>query len=610
MNEELAKSIAKAVMDALNNQKKNDEEDKIRSNQEQQIGRLSEKRTKAQKKGIAIHAVQLGNNVKAADLYGINEKTVRRYIAKYLNETEVKENQQKEQKYRPQQPGMEEKVVRWIEDQREKKKIINLKDIKQKAQEFKEKYDFKASNGWFQRFAKRNNLSLRTPTHVIQSCGSKVFEELQIFYEQIFDFRVKMAKQQKSILFINADETPLQINFKNKTYDFKGTKQISIKGIKNMRTRFTALLMVNSEGSVFPPLIIAKGNYKKKVINKFPDHCLIVQNDNSWITEDLYLLYLRSTLGNLTYDKNKQQICFIHDRCSSHLGVAVSKYLKSIGVQEFLIPAGATSLSQVLDVVVNKPVKSRIHSSFQKWVNNQENTSDSMLNPQVQDYTYFLLDSLNQLKKDSIINGWKTCGITNNLDGSENYLINKNITNQQELNQFLETLFHQSIQESDQDLLEHINSEQMVQTFEIAKDKENSLQDNRQNSNSTETFSNNQMEVEYTIDQLQADQKVNRDNSSLNDQKSVDNEEDQIVSDYEDEENIHVYSTLNIEIDSRINTPKVNINAFQDEYIYLYLFICNGLILVQIFKNIPFNQIYINSYLKKLKLNNKNKKRE
>ena len=84
----------------------------------------------------------------------------------------------------------------------------------------------------------------------------------------------------------------------DKTYDFKGEKEISVKGTSGAKKRITVLLTVSSNGWKYPPYIIFKSKNKcKKQKNDYPSYCIIRENENGWMTDNLFI-------GNILYYKN------------------------------------------------------------------------------------------------------------------------------------------------------------------------------------------------------------------------------------------------------------------------------------------------------------------
>ena len=72
-----------------------------------------------------------GNKSEAARIHKIHESTVRKYIAEMKNEKEVVDFSKKKTEKRKRKgkfPEIEEKVFKWILDQREKKLIVRLSD--------------------------------------------------------------------------------------------------------------------------------------------------------------------------------------------------------------------------------------------------------------------------------------------------------------------------------------------------------------------------------------------------------------------------------------------------------------------------------------------------
>jgi len=86
---------------------------------------------------------------------------------------------------------MEERLIIWIKDQRTLKLAVSMKDICSKAKEVvaeiypQDKELFQASNGWFDKFIDRNNLSRRTPTHIIQQIRDNALQEIKDYLKEI-----------------------------------------------------------------------------------------------------------------------------------------------------------------------------------------------------------------------------------------------------------------------------------------------------------------------------------------------------------------------------------------------------------------------------------------
>ncbi|CAG8754052.1 18445_t:CDS:2, partial [Racocetra fulgida] len=132
------------------------------------------------------------------------------------------------------------------------------------------------------------------------------------------------------------------------------------------------------------------------------------QKPNAITEQKQSLLTLDAFKGHLT-DKVKEKCA----ECNMFMGV---------------IPEGLTSLVQPFDVSINKPFKDRLREKWRTWMTNGEfqltrggNFKKPVYNLMCQWIVYAWEDIPSELVKKS----FKKCGIMNELDGSEDYLMYK-----------------------------------------------------------------------------------------------------------------------------------------------------------------------------------------
>ncbi|XP_013164004.1 PREDICTED: tigger transposable element-derived protein 6-like isoform X2 [Papilio xuthus] len=230
---------------------------------------------------------------------------------------------------------VEECVLKWLKQCRDKKITIGGPILQEKAQQFAVELGhekFRASNGWLQNFKKRNEIVFR------KICGESVNETV------CDDWKDKLAELTAGYDpedIFNADETGLFYKcLPDKTLSFKGDE---CNGGKNSKLRLTVLLGTNCTGTYkLKPLII--GKYKKprcfKNVNNLPTD--YTSNHNAWMTSNAFSNWLQS-LDKEMKKKNKKIIMFI-DNCTAHGEIPK---LKNIKIK--YLPPNTTSKLQPLD---------------------------------------------------------------------------------------------------------------------------------------------------------------------------------------------------------------------------------------------------------------------
>lgn len=137
-------------------------------------------------------------------------------------------------------PAMEESLASWISEERKQGIPVSASHIKARAEDLLSKSDgatnFKASNGWLERFTKRYKVVNRSVTSVGQKVPDNARELCHCFFK--FHESVIGGIELKNIG--NMDETPMYFDLpQNKTYDFKGVKHVTGQPA---RTSFDTLL--------------------------------------------------------------------------------------------------------------------------------------------------------------------------------------------------------------------------------------------------------------------------------------------------------------------------------------------------------------------------------
>lgn len=237
-------------------------------------------------------------------------------------------------------PLLEKALVEWLQLMRSSNTPIDGNFLKEKAKTFAEKMDievdFKASNGWFEKFKDRHGLSFK------KLCGESADVDLGCVngWRQ-GQLKRLVEKYQPNDIF-NADETGLYYKlFPDKSLVFKG--EGNGHGGKRSKQRLTALLAANMTGTEkLPLLIIGKSANPRcfKGVKTLPT--AYKNNQKAWMTGVLFEEWVRKLDRKMA--ANKRKILMIIDNCTAHPVIA---NLKAIQL-EFL-PPNVTAVLQPLD---------------------------------------------------------------------------------------------------------------------------------------------------------------------------------------------------------------------------------------------------------------------
>jgi len=138
----------------------------------------------------------------------IDESYVRRWVKEQLSEEEIKAILKKVKITKSKQrfPEMEDELMVWFKQERNKKVTVTGKrmkekaleifsDMKKRAEEGEKKLDkykygnFNGSNGWFRKFLKRKNVSRRIATHIASKMCENYSDEIIKFLGRIKKLR-------------------------------------------------------------------------------------------------------------------------------------------------------------------------------------------------------------------------------------------------------------------------------------------------------------------------------------------------------------------------------------------------------------------------------------
>ena len=385
------------------------------------------------------YALAINNNVKAAEKFNVSEWTIRYWKSNIENLKKASKKKEKITLHKG-KPLSKETIetdlhlLEFIKINRKYGIPITTFSVKIELLKFRPDLSKLTPNGLYEyiyRFMSRNNLSLRTPGHIGQLLPT---DTKNVIINYIMELRktIKEGGYDEGNI-INMDETPLYLNMiPNKVISQKGEKNVVVRTQNQEKIRVTCLLSICADGDKLPPYIIFKGkNSNNKAFNKLKNNLYIKTNkifinfnNNAWSTTELMLDWIDKVY--LAYIK-KDPLCgeglLIIDKASSHISEEVIEKCTGNLMDLSILPAGTTSIMQPLDISINKKFKNYIR---EKYINHCIKNNVTFAKVEKEDIINWIGDIWYDdtiISKNIIYNSFKVCGLSNNINGTEDHLI-------------------------------------------------------------------------------------------------------------------------------------------------------------------------------------------
>ena len=327
---------------------------------------------------------------------------------------------------RCQWPELEDKLVNWIEDQRQCGYIVTRNMIRMKALAMIDELNitgFQASNNWCTRFLRRNNLALRQKTKIAQKLPEDQEEKIVNFHCFVLNCRKKANHELVNIG--NMDETPVWFNMPSaRTVNTRGEKSVSITTTGHEKSLFTVVLSCLADGTKLKPMIIFKRKTKPK--EKFPPGVVVHHHPKGWMDTDGMKLWIQKVWSSRPGGLLRQRSLLVWDAFRVHLADPVKRALRQTNTDVAVIPGGLTSVLQPLDVCLNKPFKDRVRERWTTWIVEGEKSLTPAGNVRAASLTTvasWVLEAWRDLPEEMVARSFKKCGISNSTDGTEDDML-------------------------------------------------------------------------------------------------------------------------------------------------------------------------------------------
>jgi len=294
-------------------------------------------------------------------------------------------------------------LVRWISDSNNRRIGLSGPLIQEKARKLASELgisDFKASNGWLDKFRKRTNI-------VYKTFSGERGDVNQTIVDNWKERLPSLCEGYAPCDIFNMDETGLFYKQgKLKSFCVSGT---DLAGGKRAKDRITVALCASMTGEKLKPLVIGKSRnprcFSRINVDSLP--VTYTFNKKSWMNSHLYEEWLSGV--NKQMRCQKRNILIFVDNAPSHPHVTLSN------VMVVFLPPNTTSVIQPMDQGIIQTMKLKFYQQqSQRIIREMDNTSLSgselLKKITVLDTIYWISRAWNSVDTSTIIKCFNKCG--------------------------------------------------------------------------------------------------------------------------------------------------------------------------------------------------------
>lgn len=376
----------------------------------------------------AIEYAESSNNCAAAREFDVSEKMIRDWRKKRDDIFSARNSLKKIRHNDSPYSVLETDLNEWVLKHRGEGCIITRTNIRMRALQLAKdkKYgfkEFKATAGWCTRFMNRHNLTLRQRTHIAQKLPADIDEKVSNFHKFVITERKKYNYELKSIG--NMDETPMTFDVVgNRTVHIRGEKTVNVRTTGSEKSHFTVVLACLADGTKLKPMLIFKRKTMPK--EKCPPGVIVKVHPKGWMDEELVHSWLDEVWFKRPGALLNPRSLLVWDMFRAHLVDSVKNKLKRKKTYQAVIPGGCTSLLQPLDVSLNKPFKVNMRNLWNEWMldgKKEVTAAGNLRRASIPTVCEWVVKAWDQIPSDMVSHSFKKCGISNEMDGSEDDLL-------------------------------------------------------------------------------------------------------------------------------------------------------------------------------------------
>ena len=194
---------------------------------------------------------------------------------------------------------------------------------------------------------------------------------------------------------------------------------VTVKSCLAEERSFTVVLAVAADGAKVPPKVIFKGVRTPRDL-VVPHPLRVSFHKKGWMDEQGIREWIRQSLPRA------ERSLLVWDSFRAHLTDSVKDDLKQRNIDVAVIPGGLTPVVQPLDKCLNKPFKDNVRRKYLAWMTSgpfEFTPAGKKKAPSRNLVLRWIKEAWAEIPQEMVIKSFKTCGISNALDGTEDDVV-------------------------------------------------------------------------------------------------------------------------------------------------------------------------------------------
>ena len=220
---------------------------------------------------------------------------------------------------------------------------------------------------------------------------------------------------------IACDETALWYDaLSNSTLAAKSSKAVAVRSTGHTKNPITVTLSTKGDGNKLKPyILLPRKRAMPDLVAEYGGCVVMTFEGTNWMNQELTGDYLSKVIGFPIFTPNW---LLVWDSFKCHISEATKKAMKKLKVHSTVIKGGRTGFVQAPDVCWNKQFKDVYTKCYDEWLESGKQDVTASGNPNaapLEEVVRWVIRAWDSLPPSLIRNSCKACGLTNNLDQTE-----------------------------------------------------------------------------------------------------------------------------------------------------------------------------------------------